>query len=67
MPSTHQPSSVHYHLRQVLCMGIVVACGVAAAAAGERDAVQPLIGDKLISERLTHDEQAGGEIDRRIM
>ena len=67
MPSTHQPSSVHYHLRQVLCMGIVVACGVAAAAAGERDAVQPLIGDKLISERLTHDELAGGEIDRRIM
>lgn len=35
--------------------------------AGERDVVKPVIGDKLISARLTHREMAGGEIDRRIM
>ena len=34
--------------------------------AGERDVVKPLIGDKLISARLTQQEMAGGEIDRRI-
>ncbi|MBC8231379.1 glycoside hydrolase family 127 protein [bacterium] len=38
-----------------------------AVAAGERDVVSPLLGDKLIRERLTHQEMAGGEIDRRIM
>jgi DUF1680 family protein len=38
-----------------------------AVAAGERDVVIPLLGDKLIRERLTHQEMAGGEIDRRIM
>ena len=34
---------------------------------GERDVVRPIIGDKLTSVRLTHQEMAGGEIDRRIM
>lgn len=38
-----------------------------ALAAGKRDVVTPLIGDKLVSERLTHQELAGSEIDRRIM
>ncbi len=38
-----------------------------ALSAGERDVVQPVIGDKLISVRLTHQEMSGGEIDRRIM
>ena len=44
-----------------------LALGIAAASAGERDVVKPLISDKLISERLTHEEMTGGEIDRRIM
>ena len=35
--------------------------------AGERDVVKPLIGNKLISVKLTHQEMAGGELDRRIM
>ena len=35
--------------------------------AGERDVVKPLIEDKLIPARLTHQEMTGGEIDRRIM
>jgi len=39
----------------------------ASLAAGERDVVKPLIEDKLIPARLTHQELAGGEIDRRIM
>src|SRR5512137_507782 len=34
---------------------------------GERDVVRPIIGDKLTSVRLTHQELEGGEIDRRIM
>ena len=38
-----------------------------ALSAGERDVVKPLIGDKLISARLTQQEMTGGEIDRRIM
>jgi DUF1680 family protein len=38
-----------------------------ALTAGERDIVKPLIGDTLASVRLTHQEMAGGEIDRRIM
>jgi uncharacterized protein len=40
--------------------------GGVSVSAGERDVVPPLIGDKLISERLTHEELSGGEIDRRI-
>jgi len=36
-------------------------------AMDERDAVKPIIGDRLIPVRLTHPELAGGEIDRRIM
>ena len=39
----------------------------ASLAAGERDVVKPLIEVKLIPARLTHQELAGGEIDRRIM
>ena len=35
-------------------------------AIGERDVVKPVIGDKLISVRLTHGELTGGELDRRI-
>ena len=37
-----------------------------ALAMGERDAVKPIIADKLIPARLTHREMAGGELDRRI-
>lgn len=36
-------------------------------AMGERDVVKPINGDKLIPERLTHQEMTGGELDRRIM
>jgi DUF1680 family protein len=53
-------------MKQLLIIAILVAW-TDAAAAGERDVVKPLIGDKLISERLTHEEMTGGEIDRRIM
>lgn len=38
-----------------------------ALPAGEREVVKPLIEDKLIPARLTHQEMTGGEIDRRIM
>lgn len=34
---------------------------------GERDVVKPINGDQLIAVRLTHQEMAGGELDRRIM
>jgi DUF1680 family protein len=54
------------HMKQALTIAMLVAW-THALAAGERDVVKPLIGDKLISERLTHQELAGGEIDRRIM
>ncbi|MCU0963261.1 MAG: glycoside hydrolase family 127 protein [Pirellulaceae bacterium] len=53
-------------MTQLLMIATLIA-GTDAAAAGERDVVQPLIGDKLISQRLTHEEMTGGEIDRRIM
>ncbi|MHB8970898.1 MAG: beta-L-arabinofuranosidase domain-containing protein [Pirellulaceae bacterium] len=53
-------------MKQLLIIAILVAW-TGAAAAGERDVVKPLLGDKLISERLTHEEMTGGEIDRRIM
>jgi DUF1680 family protein len=53
------------NMKQLLIIASVVAW-TGALAAGERDVVKPLIGDKLISERLTHQELAGGEIDRRI-
>ncbi len=38
-----------------------------APTSNERDVVKPIAEDKLISERLTHQEMTGGEIDRRIM
>lgn len=53
-------------MKQLLIIAMLVACTNALAAA-ERDVVKPLVGDKLISERLTHQEMAGSEIDRRIM
>ena len=37
------------------------------SASSERDAVKPMIEDKLLRTPLTHQEMAGGEIDRRIM
>ena len=55
-----------HRMKQLLIIAMLVAW-TDAAAAGERDVVKPLIGDKLISERLTHEEMTGGEIDRRIM
>jgi uncharacterized protein len=36
-------------------------------SASERDVIKPLIEDKLIPARLTHQEMTGGEIDRRIL
>lgn len=45
----------------------MLASWAVAAVAAERDVVRPLMGDKLIPERLTHQELAGGEMDRRIM
>ncbi|MCL5096088.1 MAG: glycoside hydrolase family 127 protein, partial [Candidatus Omnitrophica bacterium] len=53
-------------MRQLLTIAILVAL-TGALSASERDVVKPLIGDKLISTRLTHQEMTGGEIDRRIM
>jgi DUF1680 family protein len=52
-------------MRQFLAIAVLVAW-IGALSAGERDVVKPLIGDKLISVRLTHQEMTGGEIDRRI-
>ena len=45
----------------------VIVAWTSILAAGERDVVKPINGDKLISVRLTHQEMGGGEIDRRIM
>ncbi len=50
----------------LLFVALLVVWGVSASA-GERDVVKPLIADKLTSERLTHEEMSGGEIDRRVM
>ena len=44
----------------------LVAITPGALALGERDAVKPIIEDKLIPARLTHREMAGSELDRRI-
>ena len=52
--------------KRLLTFAMLVAW-TSALAAGERDVVKPLIGDKLIAVRLTHREMAGGEIDRRVM
>jgi DUF1680 family protein len=54
-----------YSMKRLLSIAMLVAW-IGSLSAGERDAVKPLIGDKLISARLTHQEMTGGEIDRRI-
>jgi hypothetical protein len=53
-------------MKRLLSIALLVAW-TGALPAGERDVVKPLIGDKLISARLTQQEMTGGEIDRRIM
>ena len=53
-------------MKRLLSIAMLVAW-TGALSAGERDVVKPLIGDKLISARLTQQEMTGGEIDRRIM
>ena len=55
-----------HSMKQLLSLAMLVAW-TGALPAGERDVVKPLIGDKLIPARLTHQEMTGGEIDRRIM
>lgn len=60
----HRTIFVVFVLMILTLPGLVL---VASATAGERDVVKPTIGDKLIPERLTHQEMAGGELDRRIM
>ncbi len=55
------------HSMKRLFIVAMLAAWTSVLTAGERDVVRPVIGDKLISERLTHREMAGGEIDRRIM
>ena len=57
---------VLHGMKRFVAVAMLVAW-TSAAAAGERDTVKPVIGDKLVSVRLTHREMAGGEIDRRIM
>ena len=53
-------------MKQLLIIVTLVA-GTDALSAGERDVVKPIVADKLVSERLTHQELTGSEIDRRIM
>jgi uncharacterized protein len=52
-------------MKRILSIALLVAW-TGALPAAERDVVKPLIGDQLIPARLTHQEMAGGEIDRRI-
>ncbi len=54
------------HIQRLLTIAIL-GSWTGALAMGERDVVKPIIVDKLISARLTHQEMAGGELDRRIM
>lgn len=51
----------------LLLLIAVLGAATEVAKGGERDVVTPLIHDKLIAETLTHEELAGGELDRRIM
>lgn len=51
-------------MKALLTIALLLCCSLAAR---ERDVVKPLIEDRLIPARLTHQEMAGGEIDRRIM
>ena len=53
-------------MKRLLSIAMLVAW-TGALPAGERDIVKPLVWDRLISARLTHQEMTGGEIDRRIM
>ncbi|OGV71676.1 MAG: hypothetical protein A3K19_20565 [Lentisphaerae bacterium RIFOXYB12_FULL_65_16] len=53
-------------IQRLSTIAMLASC-TGALAMGERDAVKPIIGDKLIPATLTHQEMAGGEIDRRIM
>ena len=55
------------HRMQPLFIIVTLVAWTDALAASERDLVKPLVADKLVSERLTHQELKGGEIDRRIM
>jgi len=57
---------VLHGMKRLFAVTMLVAW-TSALTAGERDVVKPVIGDKLISVRLTHREMAGGEVDRRIM
>jgi len=52
-------------MKRLLTIAVLVAL-TGALSAGERDVVKPIIEDKLIPVRLTQQEMAGGEIDRRI-
>ena len=52
-------------MKRLLTLAMLVGL-TGALPAGERDVVKPLLGDKLISARLTQQEMSGGEIDRRI-
>lgn len=53
------------HIQQLFTLALL-ALTTSALAMGERDVVNPIIGDQLIPARLTHQEMAGGELDRRI-
>ena len=57
----------NYHSMKWLFIVTMLVAWTSSLTAGERDVVKPIIGDKLISARLTHREMAGGELDRRIM
>jgi DUF1680 family protein len=59
-------SRIGKRMKSLLTVAMLVAF-TGSLPAGERDVVKPLIEDKLTPARLTHQEMAGGEIDRRIM
>ena len=53
-------------MKRLLTIAMLVAF-TGSLSASERDLVKPIIEDKLIPARLTHQEMTGGEIDRRIL
>ena len=55
------------HRMHPLLIVVTLVAWAGTLAAGERDVVKPVVADKLVSERLTHQELTGSEIDRRIM
>jgi len=65
--SEDSPMMKALHRAKSLLLIAVLTAWPTATSAGERDVVEPLIPDKLVSERMTHDELIGGEIDRRII